>query len=71
MKKETARANKKQYVLTNTKKKLAELEGQRMTPKKKNLVKRLKTIMKWNLRKKHAPKRQKGHVNDNKKIEEI
>ena len=69
MKKETARADKKKYVLENTKKKLAELEGQRMTPKKKNLVKRLKTLMKWNLRKKHAPKRQKGYVNEHKKVE--
>ena len=59
MKKETARTSKKQYVLKHTKDKLKELDGKRTTPKKKNLVKRLKTILKWNLRKTHAPKRNK------------
>jgi len=61
MKRETARANKKQYILRNTKEKLKELDGQRTTPKKKNLVKKLKSIIKWNLRSKHAPKRKKGY----------
>mgnify|MGYP001298055486 CR=1 FL=1 len=60
MKRETARANKKQYVLRNTKEKLKELNGQRMTPKKKNLIKRLKGLIRWNLRSKHAPKKKKG-----------
>lgn len=68
MKKETARANKKKYILRNTKEKLSELEGERMTPKKKNLVKRLKTLIKWNLRKTHAPKVKKGR-NAEKKVD--
>jgi hypothetical protein len=67
MKRETARANKKQYILRNTKEKLKELDGKRTTPKKKNLVKKLKTILKWNLRKTHAPKRKKGSTE--KKVE--
>lgn len=69
MKKETARANKKQYILRNTKEKLSELEGERMTPKKKNLVKRLKTLIKWNLRKTHAPKVKKGRNKVEKKVD--
>jgi hypothetical protein len=64
VKKETARANKKRYVLKHTKEKLAQLDGKRTTPKKKNLVKKLKTILKWNLRSSHAPKRDKGIVSD-------
>ncbi len=64
MKKETARANKKKYVLKHTKEKLAQLNGKRTTPKKKNLVKKLKTLLKWNLRSSHAPKRNKGIVSD-------
>ena len=40
MNKETVRAIKKQYVTKHTKDKLAELAGQRMTPKKRNLVKK-------------------------------
>ena len=64
MKKETARANKKNYVLKHTKEKLAQLNGKRTTPKKKNLVKKLKTLLKWNLRSSHAPKRNKGIVSD-------
>ena len=64
MKKETARANKKKYVLKHTKEKLAQLNGKRTTPKKKNLVKKLKTLLKWNLRSSHAPKRDKGIISD-------
>jgi len=44
--KETVRANKKQYVLKHTKDKLAELDGKKTTPKKINLVKKLKTLLK-------------------------
>jgi hypothetical protein len=64
VKKETARASKKQYVLKHTKDKLKELDGKRTTPKKKNLVKKLKTILKWNKRGSHAPKRGKGPPNN-------
>ena len=63
MKKETARANKKHYVLQHTKKKLQEIEdheGHQMNPKKKNLVKKLKGLMKWEERNKHTPKRIKS-----------
>lgn len=67
MKKETARENKKQYVLRHTKEKLKQLESVRMTPKKKNLVKKLKTLLKWNLRSSHAPKRNKGIESDKRK----
>ena len=60
MNKETVRTIKKRYVLKHTKNKLAELDGKRTTPKKRNLIKKLKTLLKWNMRKTHAPKRDKG-----------
>ena len=69
MNKETVRAIKKQYVTKHTKDKLAELAGQRMTPKKRNLVKKLKILLKWNMRKTHAPKRDKGVVEKEVKLE--
>ena len=69
MNKETVRAIKKQYILNHTKDKLAELAGQRMTPKKRNLVKKLKILLKWNMRKTHAPKRDKGVVEKEVKLE--
>ena len=67
--KETVRANKKQYVLKHTKDKLAELDGKKTTPKKRNLVKKLKTLLKWIMRKKHARKRDKGVVKKKVKLE--
>jgi hypothetical protein len=67
--KETVRANKKQYVLKHTKDKLAELDGKKTTPKKKNLIKKLKTLLKWIMRKTHARKRDKGVVKKEVKLE--
>jgi hypothetical protein len=67
--KETVRANKKQYVLKHTKDKLAELDGKKTTPKKKNLIKKLKTLLKWIMRKTHARKRDKGVVRKEVKLE--
>ena len=67
--KETVRANKKQYVLKHTKDKLAELDGKKTTPKKKNLIKKLKTLLKWIMRKTHARKRDKGVVRKEMKLE--
>ena len=58
--KETVRANKKQYVLKHTKDKLAELDGKKTTPKKRNLVKKLKTLLKWIMRKNTHEKEIKG-----------
>ena len=58
--KETLRANKKQYVLKHTKDKLAELDGKKTTPKKINLVKKLKTLLKWIMRKNTHKKEIKG-----------
>ena len=67
--KETVRANKKQYVLKHTKDKLAELDGKKTTPKKKNLIKKLKTLLKWIMRKTHARKRDKGVIKKEVKLE--
>ena len=67
--KETVRANKKQYVLKHTKDKLAELAGKKTTPKKKNLIKKLKTLLKWIMRKTHARKRDKGVIKKEVKLE--
>ena len=67
--KETVRANKKQYVLKHTKDKLAELDSKKTTPKKKNLIKKLKTLLKWIMRKTHARKRDKGVVKKEVKLE--
>ena len=39
--------------------KLDDRKDRKMTPKKANLVKHLKNLVKWNLRKSHAEKRSK------------
>jgi hypothetical protein len=49
-------------VLKKTKDKLTELKDRKMTPKKANLVKKLKGLLKWHERKSHAPKRKKNEV---------
>ena len=62
MKKETLRSTQKAMVLKKTKDKLTELKDRKMTPKKANLVKKLKGLMKWHERKHHAPKRKKNEI---------
>jgi len=46
--------------MNSVKDQLDQLKNRKMTPKKANLVKHLKNLMKWNLRKSHAPKRKKA-----------
>jgi len=62
VKKETLRSTQKAMVLKKTKDKLTELKDRKMTPKKANLVKKLKGLLKWHERKSHAPKRKKNEV---------
>ena len=62
MKQKTAYALRKQVQLTSTVKKLKELEWKdkdASPKKKKNLVKKLKNLMKWNGRETHKTKRKR------------
>ena len=67
MKKKTLYSHTKAVVLKKTQDKLEELKDRKMTPKKENLVKRLKGLMKWQDRKRHATKRKKNDIKEAKK----
>lgn len=62
VKKKTLYSRNKAVILKKTKDKLEELNDRKMTPKKANLVKKLKGLMKWHERKHHAPKRKKNEI---------
>jgi len=59
----TAYALKKRVILKNTKQKLHELDKGELSPKKKkNLVSRMKNLIKWNGRETHSTKRKRVKV---------
>lgn len=62
MKKKTLYSQSKEVQKKKTIAKLEELKDRKMTPKKANLVKKLKGLIKWQDRKRHATKRKKNEV---------
>lgn len=62
MKKKTLISQSKEVQKNKTIAKLEELKDRKMTPKKSNLVKKLKGLIKWHDRNRHALKRKKNEV---------